>query len=131
MKTIRVIIEKTADGYSGYADNVTGIYAMGDTVDEVKQSVQDAIDTILEFDKANIPDVLRGEYQIVYKFDVESLLSYFRGVIGFAGLEALTGINQKQLQHYSTGLHKPRKQARRKIEESLHRFGEDLLAIEL
>ncbi|MBC2838881.1 type II toxin-antitoxin system HicB family antitoxin [Robiginitalea sp. SC105] len=130
METIRIIIEKTKDGYSAYADNVEGIYAMGDSVAEVKQSVKDSIETIMEFGD-DIPDVLKGDYTILYKFDMESLLNYFRGIIGFAGLEALTGIHQKQLQHYSSGLHKPREKTKEKIEHSLHRFGEDLLSIEL
>lgn len=131
MKTIRIIVEKTKDGYSAYADNVEGIYAMGDTVDEVKQSVLDSIETILEFNEANIPAALKGEYQIVYKFDMQSLLNFLRGAFGFAGLESITEIHQKQLQHYSTGLHKPREATRKRIQEKLHRFGEDLLSIEL
>ena len=39
-------------------------------------------------------------------------------------LEKLTGINQKQLHHYATGLRKPREAQRKKIETALHKqFG--------
>jgi predicted RNase H-like HicB family nuclease len=37
METIKVIIEKTKDMYSAYAENTKGIYAGGETVEEVKQ----------------------------------------------------------------------------------------------
>jgi len=43
----------------------------------------------------------------------------------------MTGINQKQLHHYASGLKKPRQEQRKKIETALHKLGEELLAIEL
>lgn len=46
-------------------------------------------------------------------------------------LEKLTGINQKQIHHYASGLRKPREQQRRKIAEALHQLGEELLSIDL
>ena len=36
METIKVIIIKTKDMYFAYAENTKGIYAGGDTVEEVK-----------------------------------------------------------------------------------------------
>jgi len=46
-------------------------------------------------------------------------------------LERLTGINQKQLHHYATGLKKPRPAQRKKIESALHKLGKELLTIQL
>jgi hypothetical protein len=43
----------------------------------------------------------------------------------------MTGINQKQLQHYASGLRKPRTQQMKKIESALHQLGNELLAVEL
>jgi hypothetical protein len=48
-----------------------------------------------------------------------------------AALEKLTGINQKQLQHYSTGHRNPRIEQRNKIEKALHDLGKELLSVEL
>jgi predicted RNase H-like HicB family nuclease len=56
MKLIKVIIEKTKDMYSSYAENVPGIYGGGDTVDEAKTSILDAIRLLQENnDKKHIP----------------------------------------------------------------------------
>jgi hypothetical protein len=74
--------------------------------------------------------ILEGNYEIEYKFDIESFLAYYKGIFTLAALEKLTGINQKQIQHYSSGLKKPRMEQRKKIENSLHRLGNELLAIE-
>lgn len=132
MKTIKIIIERAADGtFSAYAENVEGIYGMGDTVQEVKQSVLDGIETVKTFDEDQIPGALKADYDIVYKFDAESLLQYYKGILSNPAFERLTGINQKLIHQYSTGLKKPRETNRKKIEKGLHQLGKELLAIEL
>lgn len=132
MKTIKIIIEKTADMYSAFAENVEGIYAGGDTVEEAKQSVLNAIKLLKEHNTPqHIPDILKGEYLISYKFDTVSLLNYYKGIFTFSALEKLTGIDQKQLQHYSSEHRKPRLEQRKKIEAALHNLGKELLSVEL
>ncbi|GAA4272031.1 type II toxin-antitoxin system HicB family antitoxin [Aquimarina gracilis] len=131
MKTIKIIIEKSSDSFGAYAENVEGIYGAGDTVRECKQSILDAIETVKTFDDDNIPEALKGDYEIVYNFDLESLLNYYKGIMPFSALERITGINQRQLQHYSTGHRKPRIEQRKKIETALHKFGNELLSVEL
>lgn len=131
MKTIKIVIEKSADSYGAYAENVNGIYGAGDTVEECKQSILDAIETVKTFDENQIPTVLKEEYNIVYRFDTESLLNYYKGVLSNPAFEKLTGINQKLIHHYATGLKKPRPSQRKKIENGLHKLGRELLAIEL
>jgi len=67
MKTIKIIVEETKDGFSAYADNVEGIYAGGETLNEVKSSILNAIKLLKENNTAdNIPEILKEEYQIVY-----------------------------------------------------------------
>lgn len=132
MKKIKIVIEKTRDHYSAYAENVEGVYGGGDTAEEAKQSVVDAIKLLKKFNKPdNIPAILKGEYKLVYKFDTTSLLNYYKKVFTNSALERLTGINQRQLQHYSTGLKKPRLAQKKKIESALHQLGNELIAVEL
>ncbi|TRX33727.1 hypothetical protein FNW52_14970 [Flavobacterium sp. ZT3R18] len=67
MKIIKIIVEETKDGFTAYADNIEGIYAGGDTLQEVKQSVLNAIRLLKENNTPeNVPDVLKGDYQITY-----------------------------------------------------------------
>ncbi|HHU25355.1 MAG TPA: type II toxin-antitoxin system HicB family antitoxin [Bacteroidales bacterium] len=131
MKTIQIIIERSSDSFGAYAKNVKGIYGAGDTVEECKQSILDAIETIKTFDNDQIPAALKGDYNLVYKFDTESLLQYYKGILSNSAIERLTGINQKLIHQYSTGLKKPRPAQREKIQEGLHRLGRELLEIEL
>ncbi|WP_439581774.1 type II toxin-antitoxin system HicB family antitoxin [Dyadobacter bucti] len=132
MKTIRVVIGRSKDNYGAYAEDVPGIWGGGNSVAEARQSILDAIQLIKEYNKdENIPAVLNEEYQIVWKMDVESLIAYYKGIFTSAALERITGINQRQLSHYATGLKKPRPNQRKKIEEALHSLGSELLALEL
>jgi predicted RNase H-like HicB family nuclease len=118
--------------FSAYAENVEGVYGGGETVEEARQSILDAIRLLKEHNKKqHVPAILQGDYELVYKFDVESFLNYYRKIFTKSGLEKLTGINKKQLQHYSSGLKKPRPAQAKKIESALHKLGSELLAIEL
>jgi len=132
MKTIKIIIEKSSDSYGAYAENVVGIYGAGDTVEECKQSIFDAIDTLKAYiDQDQIPEILKSDYKVSFRFDTESLLNYYKGILSNPAIEKLTGINQKLIHQYSTGLKKPREAQRKKIEKGLHELGRELLSIEL
>ena len=133
MRTVKVIIERSKDLYSAYAENVEGIYGAGDTPAEAKKSILKSISLVKKYNKnkQHIPAIQNGPYKIVYRFDAESLLKYYKGIFSNSALEKITGINQKQLQHYSSGLKKPRPVQREKIQVALHQLGNELLAVQL
>ncbi|OUL60728.1 HicB family protein [Flavobacterium sp. AJR] len=131
MKTIKIIIERNEDGFWGYAENEKAIVGGGDTVQECKQDILDCIETLKTLNTDNKPGFLEKEYELVYKFDTASLLSYYKGIFTNSALERITGINQKQIQHYASGHRHPRAEQRLKIENALHNLGKELLAVEL
>ncbi|MBP5999488.1 MAG: hypothetical protein KA534_03440 [Sediminibacterium sp.] len=131
MKIIKVVIEKTKDNYSAYAENVDGIFGGGETVVEAKESVIKAIKLFKKYNKTNLPKILQGEFKLKYRFDTQSLLNYYKGVFTNASLERITGIKQKQIQHYASGLKKPRAAQKLKIQDSLHKLAEELMEVEL
>jgi len=132
MKTISIVIEASKDCIGAYSEGDEGIFGVGDTIEECKQSVQDAIYSIKEFiSKDQVPEVLKGEYEIVYKYDTKSLLQYYKGILTNSALERLTGINQRQMYHYATGIRRPTKKTTEKIETALHDLGRELLNVKL
>ena len=126
MKQVKIIIERSKDAYWAYASNIEGVSGAGNTVQEAKQSALQGID--IQKELGNIPD---KDYHVVFKFDTQSLLNYYNKIFTNAALERMTGINQKQIQHYATGLKKPRPTQTKKIETALHRLGSELMAVEL
>lgn len=132
MKKIKIIIERSADMYSAYAETDEGIYGGGNNPQEAMQSVAEAIELLKEHNKAeNIPNELKGDYELEYHFDTQSLLNYYKGIFTNSALERITGINQRQLQHYASGLKKPREVQVQKIEKGLHKLANELLAVKL
>ena len=126
----------------GFPHDVCGIckaqskpYYSKDTDDKgnaLKREVKESIDFYVECAKADgevYPSILDSDYEIIYKFDVRSLLEYYRGIFSFSALQTITGINQKQLAHYASGISKPRPQQARKIADGLHKLAAELLTV--
>ena len=132
MKTIIITVGASSDHFGAYAENCPGIYGAGDTAEDAKQNALKGLELFVDSrDKKDLPAILQGEYNIVYKYDTQSFLNYYNKIFSNVALERLTGINQKLLHHYSSGLKKPRYAQRKKIETALHNLGKELLAVEL
>lgn len=117
----------SADSFGAYSEDCEGIYAAGDTIDACKKDVEKVIELI----KKNLPEdqwpeQIKGDYQLVWHYDTQSLLLNYATLLSLAGLERLTGIHQKQLWAYMHGRSKPCKQQKERIENALHRFADEL-----
>ena len=131
MKKLTVIIESAPNNYGAYIKEIDGIVAIGYSIPEMKEKIKESISVYKECcveDGFEIPDILQGEYELEYHIDVKSFLEVYSGIFTKAGLERLTGVNQKQLWHYANGDVKPRKRHRARIESAIHRLGRDLMA---
>ena len=129
-----VVIERADNNYSAYLPDIDGIVASGRSVDEIKKNMTEAIAAYVEACQeldCDIPEELQGDYQLSFKMDVKSVLDFYSGIFTKAGLERITGINQKQLWHYASGSRNPRPEQAVKIENALHKLGEELLSISL
>ena len=132
MKTIIITIGASSDHFGAYAENCPGIYGAGNTAEEAKENALKGLELFINSrEKKDLPAILQGEYTIVFQYDTQSFLNYYNKIFSNVALERLTGINQKLLHHYSSGLKKPRLQRRKKIETALHRLGKELLAVQL
>lgn len=136
MKKVKLnaVIEQAENNYSAYIEEVGGIYATGKTLADVKKSLLEAIDVYIEACEDygyDIPELLTKNYEIEFRMDVRSVLNIYCGVFSKAGLERLTGINQKQLWHYANGKVVPRRSQVLRIENALHQLGSELLSIHL
>ena len=80
---------------------------------------------------ASIPFLsrIKTSHTVLFKYDVPSFLQDFAYAFSLAGLERITGINQKQLGHYISGFRKPSEKTVRKIESRIHAFSKQLEAV--
>lgn len=134
MKKIEAIIERAKDGtFSVYC--ISEMFnGMGETAEAAKKDMLGQMEfykktaTVEGF---SYPGFLDEDFEVVYKFDTESLLEYYSGILSLSGLEKITGINQKQLWSYLHRKSKPRKAQVEKIEKGLHALGSELVSISL
>ena len=132
METVRVIVECGKDGnYSAYMDCYDydfGLSGFGNTAKEAINDFYACVEeekAMCEKEGKTMPSL---KFEIQY--DVTSFLNYYSGILSKSGLEKVTGINQKQLWHYSSGKRNPKPATARKIQESLHRFADDLRQVQ-
>ena len=135
MEKLIIQIGASSDHFGGFAVNVDGINGAGNTLDDCKANILEGLKLMVKnSDKSyyKAPQwLINGEYEIEYRYDTQSILNHYSKVFTKPALEKLTGINQKQLHHYATGLKKPRLEQRKKIENALHNLGNELLTIQL
>jgi predicted RNase H-like HicB family nuclease len=133
-KKVVVEIFYAGKNFSAHVPILPGCVSTGDTPEEMKNNIREAIvfhvQSSLE-DGDPIPAVFKANYELVFKFDTQSLLNYYKGIFTNAAFERITGINQKQIQHYASGHRKPREEQVKKIEKALHNLGSELMSVEL
>ena len=125
---VKVIVERGTDNkYSAYMDYYDLDFGLAGFGNTAKEAIMDFYESYNEEKEMCLKEgkvIPKLEFDIQY--DVSSFLDYFSGVLSKSGLEAITGINQKQLWHYSSGMRKPRPSTVMHIQESLHAFADSI-----
>ena len=133
MTTIEAIIERATDGtFTVYCQDEI-FSGAGETMEAAKADMKRQMDFYRETAREEgfkYPAFLDGPYEIHYSFDATSLMKYYvgAGIFSLAGLEIVTGNNQKQLWSYLNGT-KPRKTQRDRIERGFRKLSKDLSTI--
>jgi hypothetical protein len=132
MKKVQVIVECGKDGkYSAYKDCNDYDFSLAGFGSTAQNAIADFYACVEEEklmckkEGKTMPEL---EFDIQY--DMPSFLNYYSGILSKSGLEKITGINQKQLWHYSSGKRKPKRQTTLQIQNGLHRFAENLSQVQ-
>ena len=130
MKTINATIERAKDGtFTVYCDNEI-FSGAGKTLQEAKDDMKAQMSFYKETalsEGFKYPDFLDEEYTITYSVDATSILRYYigSGIFSLAGMEKISGINQKQLWSYLNGV-KPQKRQKDRIVSGLKKLSADM-----
>lgn len=127
MKKIVIYIEKGDKGFSAYmAENNLdyGIRGEGSTATKTIEDFKESYEEMKDFYAQQGKTFEEVEFDFCY--DIPSFLQYYAYAFTLAGLERITGVNQKQLGHYISGFRKPRPDTAKKIEASIKAFAKEL-----
>lgn len=134
MEKILVEVGYVKGGYSAHIPSLEGCITVGNSISEIEDNINEVVPFHLEGLKENnclVPKEFEGEYSFVYKLSIEALINYYSGIFTKAALSRITGINERQLWHYAAGVRKPRPEQRKRIEEGLHKLGNELISLSL
>lgn len=70
------------------------------------------------------------ELECTYKYDLSSFLEYYSNKLGYASLERITGVNQRQLNQYVQGYRNPSAKTTQKIENGLKAFANEISQVQ-
>lgn len=127
---VKVMIEIAENGYSAYMATrhpQYGLIGEGKTVDETIADFKSSYEEMKLVIETSGREFIPAEFEFCY--DMASFLEEFSKTFTLAGLERITGINQKQLGHYLSGSSKPRKATVDRMRDGLRRFTEELSAV--
>lgn len=135
MPTLVMHTTHTATGFACCCDLLPGwTTSHGHNFEKFDKYVRESVEFYVKCareDGDEYPEFLDDEYEIIYDFDVCGLLNYYQGILSFAGLQKITGVNQKQLAHYAAGRSKPRRHIAQQIMASIQSFGTELQKVSL
>jgi DNA-binding transcriptional regulator YdaS (Cro superfamily) len=116
-KKILVIIEKTNDGFSAFAEDYP-VFTAGSSMNELIINIKEAF--ILYFDDENFNDA-----RLSYEIDFNQFFKYYK-VLNSKALADRIGMNPTLLSQYVSGHKKPSASQSRRILYGINTIGQEL-----
>jgi predicted RNase H-like HicB family nuclease len=134
MGKIEVLVSWSGDNYVVGTGKIGGaVFSTGKIIEDAKREFESAFEFHIEgclADGDELPGyIVNKEYEFDYVMQISAILHYFDGILARAAISRVTGINQRQLGHYATGISIPREAQREKIIEGFHRIGRELNSV--
>lgn len=134
-KKIKVDVSWTEDNFccAWTDENLGTVLVTAKTLDKLKKEFKEALRLHIDGCVADGDEVPRylmdGDYDVEYILDTAALLRDAEEYTTIAAISRASGINQKQLSHYASGLKHPRPLQVERIKAGLHRIGTCLMAL--
>ncbi len=116
-KKIVMIIEKTIDGFSGYAKDYP-VFTTGQSMNELMDNAAEALSLYFSEEKFSIS-------RVTFEVDFKQFFKYNR-VINAKALAEKIGMNPTLLSQYVSGHKKPSELQSRRILYGINRIGQEL-----
>jgi predicted RNase H-like HicB family nuclease len=137
MEKIKVLVSWSENNYSACTDDYSSlngvIIATGKTFDKLKAEFQSAIKYHIDgclSDGDVLPEWLKnGNYELDYELQTSALLHRLDGLVTRSAIARITGINEKQIGHYASGIRNPRPKQRQRIINGIHSISRELASV--
>jgi predicted RNase H-like HicB family nuclease len=133
MKSLKAIIEKGSDGfYSIYMPEIAGLYGTGETEEEAKENLKDAIemaiDHVEETGDTTYYAPLLEKHIVEYAYDLSGFFKTF-DIFDVTAFSKKIGINSSLMRRYKTGMSKASVAQKTKILDGIYSVANELHAV--
>lgn len=111
MAKVKINVDWDGNYGAAPANEKIACVVTGGTFEELKQNTEDALRQHIEWMKADgddLPVEFAGEYELEYELTGRALIHCAEALVSRSALSKASGINERQLGHYSTGVSVPR-----------------------
>lgn len=133
MQSLEVKVRPNQDGWWAEINSLPGCFSHGENLDELKKNLREAIDLhlegLLESDEPINDELIRGEYQLELKIDIQDLFEYYP--ISVKGISERAGMNRSLLNQYVKGEKTMSEKQAMRIIGTIHQLGKELLQLQL
>jgi len=123
-----IVIEPTSTGYSAYIPELEGIASVGDTLQEVSENIKEAVDLYFEDLRETEGIDIDTNFKYEFQLSIEAFFNLFKS-INVSALADKAGINASLLRQYANGLKHPSLKQAYKIQEAIHKLGNELNSV--
>jgi predicted RNase H-like HicB family nuclease len=137
MEKISVLVGWRDKNYSAATNDYNRLNGMviatGSTFEKLKKEFESALQFHVEgciADGDSLPEwLLSGDYQLEYELTTSALLLQLDGILTRSAIARVSGINERQLGHYASGMRTPRPEKRKQIIEGIHQISRELSSV--
>ena len=134
VSNIDVLVSYVNEQCIATIEDLPGFEIVEDSLSEIQAGFSIALEHHLDLmrkAKVLIPDKLNDEYELYFKMNIPSLLSYYGNKFGNTNLANIINATRKQLYDYTIVKRKPRKEQVNRILDNLHELGKELLSLNI
>ncbi len=133
MEKIIVNVRPNKDGWWAEITSLPGCYSFGDSLDELKKNIKEAIDLHIEglldnYESVN-DEIIRGEYELELKINIQDLFEYYPLTV--KGISERAGMNRSLLNQYVKGEKTMSEKQALRIIGTIHQLGNELIQLQL
>ena len=136
MKKLQVRIGWSGNNYSCIADDpeLDGIIVVTNkTLKGLKNDFQESLQFHIEGSVQGgdiVPAwLINSEYELDYVLETSALLHSLDGVLTRSAIARASGINERQIGHYASGIRVPRPEQRNRIIKAVHAISKELAMV--
>ena len=132
MYKVDVMVRPNHDGWWAEVISLPGCFSNGDSLEDLKNNIREAIElhleAMLEDEEKVAEELIRGEYELDLHINIQDLFEHFPLTV--KGVSERAGMNRTLLNQYATGKKTMSEKQALRITSVMHRIGTELIQLQ-